>query len=197
MASVLGDVVAILLAAGIIAVAIGAAVAACGLWLRREWRRRRAAAFAQLHGLALGTAVAGMRWLWTRPRPDGRWRSLQRARRDLLRASVAAEHAVREAKEASAPLGDLEALCRRLRHTAIDVDRSLRIAQRADVRSDTEGLMEQARELASCGARIQQAAALSLARTHSVTSRDLVAHVRLEERAIAESLGADARPLAG
>src|SRR5271169_928252 len=132
MGQFLGDVAAALVVAGILAAVLGGALVVGVLWLRRRWRRKRVEIALALHGLALGAAASGARWLWTRPMPDHRWRTLQRARRDLLRASSGAEHAVLEARAAEAPLGDLEGLTRRMRRAAIDVDRSLRIAQHSD-----------------------------------------------------------------
>lgn len=183
MGQFLGDVLAVLVAVGILSVmAVGAAFVGV-LWLRRTWRRKRVALAFRLNGLALGAAASGMRWLWTRPLPDHHWRTLQRARRDLLRASTGAEHAVREARSAHASLGDLEGLTRRLRHAALDVDRSLRIAQQSGASEPEDELLRHARELTTAACAIQRAAAASLAELHRDTTDELVSHVRLEEQA--------------
>lgn len=190
MGSVLRDVAVILAVVGIVLFVIGSVAMAGALWARRLWRRKKAAFAVQLSGLALGAGAAGMRWLWTRPIPDRRWRSLHRARRELIKSSYGAELAVREARAAAAPLGDLESLSRRLSSAAVDVDRSLRIAQKPPAPTgDISELIRQSHELATAGLRIQRAAALALASTHSLASRELAAHVRIEEQAIAGTLG--------
>jgi len=184
MGQFLGDLAAILVAAGILA-AIAAAAAVVGvLWLRRRWKSKRVALALKLNGLALGAAASGVRWLWTRPLPDHHWRRLQRARRDLLRATTGAEHAVREARAAEASLGDLEGLTRRLRHSSLDVDRSLRIAQQAGATVQVDELLRHAGELTRAARGIQHAAAESLADLHRHTTEELVSHVRIEEQAL-------------
>ena len=183
MGQFLGDVAAALVVVGILtAVAVGAAVVGV-LWLRRRWRSKRVALALKLNGLALGAAASGVRWLWTRPLPDRNWRTLQRVRRNLLRASLGAEHAVREARAANASLGDLEGLARRLRHAALDVDRSLRIAQQAGATDHADELIRHATELTQAARGIQRSAAGSLAELHRHTTDELVGHVRLEEQA--------------
>jgi hypothetical protein len=184
MGQLLGDVVAALVAVGIlVAIAAGAAVVGA-LWLRRRWRTKRVELAVRFNRLALGAATSGVRWLRTRPMPDHRWRTLQRARRELLRASTGAEHAVREARAAQAPLGDLEGLTRRLRHAAVDVDRSLRIAQRSGATEPLDELLRHGNELTRAAAAIQRAAAESLTELHRHTTDELVNHVRLEEQAM-------------
>jgi len=123
-----------------------------------------------------------VQWLRTRQVPNRRWWVLHRARRDLLRASMGAQHAVKEAKAADVTLGDLEMLTRRLTRAAVDVDRSLRIAQHSDVEPVDE-LLEHSRRLAMSGVRIQRAAAESLVGLHRRTTGELAHHVLLEERA--------------
>jgi hypothetical protein len=183
MAQFLRDVAAVLVAAGILtAVAAGAVVAGL-VWLRRIWRRKRIELLVSLNGLALGAIASGARWLWTRPAPDHRWRTLQKARRDLIRSSARAEHAVRQARAANASLGDLESLTRRLHQGTIDVDRSLQIAQRSGRSEPVDELLRYAHELTEAARGIQRAAAASLAELHHQTTDELVGHVRLEERA--------------
>ncbi len=127
-----------LLAAGLLAgVVFAALVAAGGLWLRRRVRRRLQALGPVLAGRARGAAAvaggAGSRWLWSLPVPDRRWREGGQARRELWRAVSAAEHAVAAARRGGAPTGDLDALCRRLRRAAGSADRRLAIGQRPAV----------------------------------------------------------------
>jgi hypothetical protein len=184
MGQFVGDVVGVLVAAGILAAITAGAVIVGALWLRRRWRSKRVELALKINGLALAAATSGVRWLWTRPMPDHRWRKLQRARRELLRASTGAEHAVREARAANAPLGDLEGLTRRMRHAAIDVDRSLRVAQQSGATDPLDELLGHASELTQAAVGIQRAAAESLAGLHRHTTDELVSHVRLEEQAM-------------
>jgi hypothetical protein len=185
---ILGDVAAILIAATIMAAVAAGAVVAGVFWLRRTWRRKRVLLALRAQGVAVGAAAAGIRWVRTRPVPDRRWWVLQRARTGLVRASAGAEHAVREAKAARAPLGDLEGLTRRLRHAALDVDRSLKIAQQAGAAEPVDELLVHASRLATAGRQIQHAAAESLVGLHRHTTDELVDHVRVEERAISSRL---------
>ena len=184
MGRFLGDIAAVLVAVGILAALFAGALVVGALWLRKRWRRKRVELALTLNGLALGAAASGARWLWTRPMPDARWRTLQRARRHLLRAATGAEHAVRQAREARASLGDLEGLTRRLRHAAVDVDRSLRIAQQSGASEPVDELLRHAGELTRAAKGIQRSAAKSLAELHRHTTDELVGHVRLEEQAI-------------
>jgi hypothetical protein len=184
MGQLLGDVVAVLVAVGMLAAITAGTVVVGALWLRRRWRSKRVELALRINRLALATATSGVWWLWTRPMPDHRWRTLQRARRELLRASTGAEHAVREARAAQAPLGDLEGLTRRMRHAAIDVDRSLRIAQRSGGTEPLDELLRHGSELTRAAGAIQRAAAESLVELHRNTTDELVNHVRLEEQAM-------------
>ena len=184
MGQILGDVLGVIVAVAILAAIASGAVVVGALWLRRRWKRKRVALALKFNGLALAAAASGVRWLWTRPMPDHRWRTLQRARRELLRASTGAEHAVREARAAEAPLGDLEGLTRRMRRAAIDVDRSLRIAQQSDAGEPMDELLRHASEVTRAAGGIQRAAAESLAEMHRVTTDELASHVRLEEQAM-------------
>jgi hypothetical protein len=184
MGQVLDVAIGILVAATILtAVAAGVGVAGV-LWIRRVWRRRRNELALRASGLAVTGVAAAFQWLGTRSVPDHRWWVLQRARRGLLRSSTGAEHAVREAKAAGAALGDLEGLARRLRRAAVDVDRTLRIAQRSDGNDALDELLRHSRDLTAAGIRIQRAAADSLVGLNRQTTHDLVAHVLTEERAM-------------
>ncbi len=184
MAQFLADVAGVLVAVVVLAAIAAGAVLVGALWLRRRWRTKRAALALQLNGIALAAAASGARWLWTRPMPDRRWRTLHRARRELLRAATGAEHAVREARDAEASIGDLDGLTRRLRHSALDVDRSLRIAQHSGSSEPVDELLRHATELSRAARGIQRAAAESLAELHRHTTDELVGHVRLEQRAM-------------
>jgi hypothetical protein len=176
-------VVAVLLVAGLFAAAIGVGV----LLLRRAWRRKRVALALQLNAAAIGAVAQSARWLWLRPVPDHRWRTLQRARRELLRAASAAEHAVYEAEEANASVGDLVGLSRRLRQATLDVDRSLKVAQRSNEAGPDAELLAHAHGLTETARGIQRSAAGALAELHRHTVGELTEHARVEERAMHRS----------
>jgi hypothetical protein len=176
---VLLDVVVVLAVALMLGLTVFLVGAMC---LRRWWRRQREGLALTLNGLALGAAVSGVRWLWTRPAPDHRWRTLHRARRNLLRASTGAENAVLEARAAGASLGHLEGLTRRLCQSAVDVDRSLRIAQQSGSNEHAGEILRHADELTKAARSIQRTAAISLAELHRLTTDELVGHVQLEEQ---------------
>ena len=127
-----------LLAGGVVVLA---AAAGAAWWVKRRVRRRLErigrAVTRRAAGISAAAAVAGWQWLWSRPLPDSRWIAAGRARRRLWRAVGAAGHAVAVAREAGAPTGDLETLCRRLRQAAADADRSLVMAGRATAATRT------------------------------------------------------------
>jgi hypothetical protein len=184
MGQLLDSVIAALVAASALAAILLGASAIGVLWVRRTWGRKRIELVRRLNGVSLGVATSGMRWLWSRPLPDRHWRTLQRARRDLARATGGAEHSVREASDAGASTGDLIGLLRRLQHAALDVDRSLRIAQQSSPADPVDELLAHAVDLSTSARRIQRAAAESLAELHRSVTADLVRHVRVEEQAI-------------
>lgn len=184
MGQLLVDVGIALVVVAIVAGALAASVAVGVLYLRRLWRRKRVALALQLNAAAIGAVASGARWLWLRPAPDHRWRSLQRARRELLRAASGAEHAVHEASEADASLGDLVGLSRRLRQATLDVDRSLKVAQRSSDAGHDAELLAHARELTQTAQGIQRSAAESLAELHRSTVGVLTQHARLEAQAM-------------
>ncbi len=183
MGQVLGDLAAALLAVLVLSAIAAGSMVVGALWVRRAWRRKRVELALRFNGLAIGAAAAGARWLWTRPLPDHRWRTLQRARRHLLQASSGAELAVREAVAADASVGDLQGLTRRLRQATQDLDRSLRIAQQSGSEDPLGELLRHASELTKAARGITRSAAASLADLHRDTTDELVRHVRFEEHA--------------
>src|SRR5260370_3212602 len=133
-----------LLAAVVVAGVICAAALAVGMrWLKRRARRGLErigrAGGGRAAGAAAAAGSAGWRGVWSRRLPDHRWIAAVTARRRLWRAVGAAEHAAAQARKAGAPTGDLDGLCRRLRHAAADRDRSLAMAGRATAPAGQRG----------------------------------------------------------
>jgi hypothetical protein len=157
-----------LLAAVAIAGLMLLAVAAGGVWwLRRRVRRRLQVLGRVMAGRArqatAGRARTGSRWLLSRPLPDRRWVTAARARRQLWRAVAAAEHAVALAREGGAPVGDLDALCQRLRRAAVDADRSLAIQRHVTLPgAGPQPASSQVSDLVSAAGQIQGGAATAL-----------------------------------
>jgi len=188
-----------LLAAGLLAAIVFAAlVAAGGLWLRRRVRRRLQAFGPVLAGRARGAAAAVgggavSRWLWSLPVPDRRGREGGRARRELWRAVGAAEHAVAAARRGGAPTGDLDGLCRRLRQAAGSADRRLAIGQRAAVAGAAlDPAVSEVSGLLSAAGQIQAAASAALASVARPAARQLADDVRIEVTALAAGLASAA-----
>ncbi len=187
-----------LLAAGLLAgVVFAALVAAGGLWLRRRVRRRLQALGPVLAGRARGAAAvaggAGSRWLWSLPVPDRRWREGGQARRELWRAVSAAEHAVAAARRGGAPTGDLDALCRRLRRAAGSADRRLAIGQRPAVAgAGLDPAVSEVSGLLSAAGQIQAAASDALASVSRPAERQLADDVRIEVTALTAGLASAA-----
>ena len=187
-----------LLAAGLLAgVVFAALVAAGGLWLRRRVRRRLQALGPVLAGRARGAAAvaggAGSRWLWSLPVPDRRWREGGQARRELWRAVSAAEHAVAAARRGGAPTGDLDALCRRLRRAAGSADRRLAIGQRSAVAgAELDPAVSEVSGLLSAAGQIQAAASDALASVSRPAARQLADDVRIEVTALTAGLASAA-----
>jgi hypothetical protein len=187
-----------LLAAGLLAgVVFAALMAAGGLWLRRRVRRRLQALGPVLAGRARGAAAvaggAGPRWLWSLPVPDRRWREGGRARRELWRAVSAAEHAVAAARRGGAPTGDLDGLCRRLRQAAGNADRRLAIGQRPAVAgAGLDPAVSEVSGLLSAAGQIQAAASAALASVSRPAARQLADDVRIEVTALTAGLASAA-----
>jgi hypothetical protein len=187
-----------LLAAGLLtAIVFVALVAAGGLWLRRQVRRRLQALGPVLAGRARGAAAvaggAGSRWLWSLPVPDRRWREGGRARRELWRAVGAAEHAVAAARRGGAPTGDLDGLCRRLRQAAGSADGRLAIGRRPAVAgAGLDPPVSEVSGLVSAAGHIQAAASAALASVSGPAARQLADDVRIEVVALTEGLASAA-----
>jgi len=187
-----------LLAAGLLAGTVCVAVMTAGaVWLRRRVRCRLERLGLVLASRACGAAAvvggAGSRWLWSLPVPDRRWREGGRARRELWRAVGAAEHAVAAARRGGAPIGDLDALSRRLRKAAGNADRRLVIGQRPAV--DGAGLDAGVGEISgllTAAGQIQAAASAALASVSRPAARQLADDVRVEVTALTAGLASAA-----
>jgi hypothetical protein len=96
-----------------------------------------------------------------------------------------AERAIAVARTARAPIGELDVLCRRLRQSALDVDRSLRIAQHASIPvTDAEMTLLQARDLVASASDIQRAAFVAVTGIARPSTAELVRDVQLEVDAV-------------
>lgn len=189
------ELLAIVLAAGTITLVAGL------WWLRRRVSRLRRASRVIAGRAATATAGAvgtGLQRAWSVPLPDRRWLAAARERRRLWRAVAAAEHAVAVARQASAPTGDLDGLCRRLRRAAGDADRCLSVSRRpgepdAGHRADA---MAEISDLVSTAGLIQDAAASAVASMARIASSGLSEDARLEAGALAAGIiaAAGARP---
>lgn len=194
MASVIPNPGELLAAALIAVVVLGAAAIVAAVWLRRRWGKLRGLVAGHVRGLVIDAGTAGWRWLWSRPLPDRRWRSIHRTRRQTSRALASAGHAVGVARSAGVPLGDLESLCRRLRQVASDVDSSLRIAQRATgPLIDAEAIARQADDVVASAGRIQYAAAMALTGTSGAATIELADDVHREVAAMASGIATAGR----
>ena len=195
-----------LLTAALIAGAICLAGAAAGLWwLKRRVRRGleaagRAITARAAGGRAVGSVAAstGWRWLWSRPLPDHRWIAARQARQELWRAVSAADHAVKTARQAGAPTGDLDALCRRLRRSAADADRSLSVARRAPAAGGGLGpVPAQVGELIRTAGLIHDAAASAAASVTQPAARSLADDARQEAVALSAGIASARRAASG
>jgi hypothetical protein len=191
-----GELLAVLTITGVVLLT-GAAVT--GLWLKRKLRLRlHSASWAALAGRA-SQATAGhlhprARWWWSRPVPNRHWVAATLARRRLWHAVTAAEHAVAQARKASAPTGDLNSLCHRLRQAAADTDRSLAIASRAMPPGALPAhVSSQAADLVATAGRIQDAAASATASVSHPKVASLADDVRQEVVALSAGLASAAR----
>jgi hypothetical protein len=191
-----------LLAAVVVAGVICAAALAVGMrWLKRRARRRLERIGRAVAGRAAGAAAAagsaGWLWLWSRPLPDHRWIAAVTARRRLWRAVGAAEHAVAQARKAGAPTGDLDGLCRRLRHAAADADRSLAMAGRATAPAGQRGpAPSEVTDLLAAAGMIQDIAAYVVASVSQPAARGLGGDVRREAEALSAGIASASRAAA-
>jgi len=169
-----GGLLAAALLAGVVLLAV---MAAGGLWLWRRIRRR-----SQVLGLALAGRAHGA--------------AAGRARRRLWRAVSTAGHAV--ARQAGAPAGDLDALCRRLRHVAAHADRSLSVPGRAPAAGGELGpVSSQVGDLVTAAGLIQDAAASAVASMSRPAARSPADDARREAVALSAGIASASRAAAG
>jgi hypothetical protein len=162
--------------------AAGAVALTAGLWwLRLRVRRFRRAAAARACAAAVSAASAGRRRAWALPLPDRRWLAGARQRRRLWRAVGAAEDAVAAARQAGAPTGDLDGLCRRLRQAAADAGRGLSVSPAA-----SSGVSE----VAEAAGLIAEAATSAASAVTQPAYRRLAEDVRREAEALAAGIAA-------
>jgi hypothetical protein len=172
------ELLAVLLAAGTVALAAGL------WWLRQRVRRLKLpgrAAAVRAGAAAAGAMAAGRYRAWSLPVPDRRWLAAARERRRLWLAVGAAERAVTAARQAGAPTGDLDGLCRRLREAAGAADRGLRASRRDPA---------EIRDLAEAAGQIQAAAASAAAAVTRPGARRLAEDAHREAEALAAGIAA-------
>lgn len=155
-------------------------------WVGRHARHVLALTRRRTNDLARPGVQRGWRWLLARPRPDRQWRTRQGQRRELLAAVAGAQRAVLAARQAGAPIGDLESLSRRLRATSQVLDASLALDQRAS--RGQAAAHEQVTEVMQAARDIQAAASLCLAAAHRPATADLLADAERELAALAAGL---------
>jgi hypothetical protein len=182
-----GELLAVVLAAGTVTLAAGL------WWLKRRVRRLRRAGLAAAR-MSMAAATAGRHRLWSAPLPDRRWLAEARQRRRLWRAVAAAEHAVAAARQAGAPAGDLDGLCRRLRQAAGDADRSLAVSRTPARRGEAgHASGPEVSEVLAAAGLIQDAAASALASMARHASASLAGDARREAAALSAGIAAAAR----
>ena len=166
-------------AAAVFLVGTLAAVTAAWLAIRaarrrlRRWRHVRAAVpWAARSANGLVAVVASS------PLTDHRWWMVQQQRHQMWRAVSGAERAVRAARSAGAPTGDLRVLVHQLRGAARAVDAALRAGASS---SGATGVRATARE-------IQQIAADALLSVAQPESAGVAAAVQVEVAALRHGL---------
>jgi hypothetical protein len=161
---------------------VGTAAACTATWFAvraarrrlRRWRHVRAAVpWASRGAVSLVAVVASS------PVTDRRWWTAQQQRHNMWRAVSAAERAVRAARSAGAPTGDLRVLVRQLRTAARSVDAALRAG------AGTKG---QVTEVVATAREIQQVAADALLSVARPESAGIAAAVEIEVAALRHGL---------
>lgn len=164
----------------------GTVAAATATWLAvraarrrlRRWRHVRAAVPWVTRGASgfVGLVAAS-------PVTDRRWWLAQQQRHQMWRAVSGAERAMRAARSAGAPTGDLRVLVHQLRGAARSVDAALRAGA---------GSKSQAAEVVATAHQIQHVAAEALMSVARPESAGLAAAVEVEVAALRHGLAAAA-----
>lgn len=130
---------------------VGTVAAVTATWLTvraarrrlRRWRHLRAAVPWAARG---ASGVVGL--VATSPVTDRHWWIAQQQRHSMWRAVGGAERAVRAARSAGAPTGDLRPLVQQLRSAARSVDAALRAGERTGAaRAEAADVVRAAREI--------------------------------------------------
>src|SRR3954451_17434372 len=144
----------------------------------RRWRHLRATVPWVARGAAGAFAVVA-----SSPVADRHWWTTQHERHRMWRAVSGAERAVRAARSAGAPTGDLRTVVRQLRTAARSVDAALRTDSTGPARA-------QAAEIVAAARAIHQAAADALITVARPETSGLAAAVELEVAALRHGLAA-------
>jgi len=186
----------LVLVLGVIGLTVAATMVV--LRLRRRWRSLRESMRARLHGSGLladpatpdARAVSAVAMASGSRFASPHWWATQQARRRMWRAVTAAGHAVKVARAAGAPVGDLPTVVRQLEGAA----RSADALARADADlpgSGRPGVLE-TRRVEEAALQVQQVALQSLQSITAVDVEPLLPIVRLEAAALAAGVRAAA-----
>jgi len=145
----------------------------------RRWRHLRASVPWVARGAAGAFAVVA-----SSPVADRHWWTTQHERHRMWRAVSGAERAVRAARTAGAPTGDLRTVVRQLRTAARSVDAALRTGSTAGP------ARAQAAEIVAAAREIHQAAADALITVARPETSGLAAAVEIEVAALRHGLAA-------
>jgi hypothetical protein len=148
----------------------------------RRWRHLRATVPWVARGAAGAFAAVA-----SAPVADPQWWATQHERHRMWRAVSGAERAVRAARSAQAPTGDLAGLVRRLRLTARTVDASLRAGGRG---GDPIVSRRQAADIVDAAREIHRVASEALAAVARPETAGLAAAVEIEVAALRHGLAA-------
>ena len=174
------EIAAVVFLAGTVVAVVAAwmAVRAARRRLRR-WRHLRATVPWVARGAAGAFAVVA-----SAPIADRHWWTTQHERHRMWRAVSGAERAVRAARSADAPTGDLRSVVRQLRTAARSVDAALRTGSTAGP------ARAQAAEIVAAAREIHQAAAEALISVARPETAGITAAVELEVAALRHGLAA-------
>lgn len=180
----------VLLGGTLAAVLVIAAAAVAGLMLwrsaKRRWRMVRNHTATQTAVALWGVASS----LEARRLLSGDLSGLAtlRASRRMWRAVEVAERGVGHADGVGAAVGDLPALCRRLRSVATDVDRQVQLEVAAGSPGRSAHVRRQVADVMAAARDIQQAAAVSVGDVTGPRARELAVDADREIRSLSAGL---------